>query len=58
MAATLLVCGGAAAAVVAGFSLVSAEGVAVRIEMAPRTTVGVMTVELAQGYTVTRRFTG
>lgn len=58
LAATLLVCGGAAAAVVAGFSLVSAEGVAVRTEMAPRTTVGVMTVELAQGYTVTRRFTG
>lgn len=58
LTATLLVCGGAAAAVVAGFSLVSAEGVAVRTEMAPRTTVGVMTVELAQGYTVTRRFTG
>lgn len=58
LAATLLVCGGAAAAVVAGFSLVSAEGVAVRTEMALRTTVVVMTVELAQGYTVTRRFTG
>ncbi|OAN67547.1 efflux transporter periplasmic adaptor subunit [Rhodobacteraceae bacterium EhC02] len=58
LTATLLVCGGAAAAVVAGFSLVSAEGVAVRTEMAPRTTVGVMAVELAQGYTVTRRFTG
>ena len=58
LTATLLVCGGAAAAVVAGFSLVSAEGVAVRTEMAPRTTVGVMTFELAQGYTVTRRFTG
>jgi membrane fusion protein, multidrug efflux system len=30
----------------------------IRLSTAPRTSVGVMSVELAQGYTVTRRFTG
>lgn len=58
LAATLLVCGGAAAAVFAGFSLIAAEGDASQGDAAPRTAVGVMAVELAQGYTVTRRFTG
>lgn len=55
---TLLFCGGAAAAVFAGFSLISNEGNAVTGEAAPRTAVGVMRVELSPGYTVTRRFTG
>ena len=55
---TLLVCGGAAAAVFGGFALITAEGAAVVDDAAPRTPVGVMSVELAPGYTVTRRFTG
>lgn len=54
---TLLVCGGAAAAVIGGFSLITARGDAPGIT-APRTSVGVMSVDLAPGYTVTRRFTG
>jgi RND family efflux transporter MFP subunit len=58
LTATLLVCGGAAAAVFAGFSLIAAEGEAVQTETAPRMAVGVMSVELTPGYTVTRRFTG
>ena len=55
---TLMVCGAAAAAVVGGFSLIAAEGDAAPGVAAPRTSVSVMSVELAQGYTVTRRFTG
>jgi RND family efflux transporter MFP subunit len=54
---TLMVCGAAAAAVIGGFSLIAAEGDAVGVA-APRTSVHVMSVELAPGYTVTRRFTG
>ncbi len=55
---TLLVCGAAAAAVLTGLSLMAAPADAVAGDGAPRTTVGVMTVDLAQGYTVTRRFAG
>jgi RND family efflux transporter MFP subunit len=55
---TLMVCGAAAAAVIGGFSLITAEGDAAAGVAAPRTSVGVMSVEMAQGYTVTRRFTG
>ena len=55
---TVMVCGAAAAAVIGGFSLIAAEGDAAPGVAAPRTSVGVMSVELAQGYTVTRRFTG
>ncbi len=55
---TLMVCGAAAAAVVGGFSLIAAEGDAAPGVAAPRTSVGVMSVDLAPGYTVTRRFTG
>ena len=58
LTATLLVCGGAAAAVFTGLSLIAAEGAAVQTETAPRTAVGVMSVELTPGYTVARRFTG
>lgn len=55
---TLMVCGAAAAAVIGGFSLISAEGDAAPGLAAPRTSVGVLSVEIAPGYTVTRRFTG
>ncbi len=55
---TLMVCGAAAAAVIGGFSLIAAEDDAAPGVAAPRTSVGVMSVELASGYTVTRRFTG
>ena len=55
---TLLVCGAAAAAVIGGFSMITATGDAAPGVAAPRTSVGVMSVEMAQGYTVTRRFTG
>ncbi len=55
---TLMVCGAAAAAVIGGFSMITAEGDAAPDVAAPRTSVGVMSVELTQGYTVTRRFTG
>lgn len=55
---TLFICGGAAATVVAGFAIISPQTDATVAATAPRTAVGVMTVELAQGYTVTRRFTG
>lgn len=58
LSATLLVCAGAAAAVFAGFSLIAVEGDASVGEAAPRTAVGVMTVDPVQGYTVSRRFTG
>lgn len=55
---TLIVCLAAAAAVIGGFSMITAEGDAAPGVAAPRTSVGVMSVELTQGYTVTRRFTG
>lgn len=55
---TLLVCGAAAAAVIGGFALIAAEGDTTAIVTAPQTAVGVMAVELAPGYSVTRRFTG
>ncbi|MFN4156708.1 MAG: efflux RND transporter periplasmic adaptor subunit [Paracoccaceae bacterium] len=55
---TLMVCGAAAAAVIGGFSMITAEGDAAPGVAAPRTSVGVLSVELTQGYTVTRRFTG
>jgi len=58
LTATLMVCGAAAAAVIGGFSLITAEGDAAPGVAAPLTSVGVMSVNLAQGYTVTRRFTG
>ncbi|HEV8033867.1 efflux RND transporter periplasmic adaptor subunit [Yoonia sp.] len=55
---TLLVCGAATAAVIGGFSLITAEGDTALGIAAPRTSVGVISVELTSGYTVTRRFTG
>lgn len=55
---TLLVCGAATAAVIGGFSLITAEGDTAPGIAAPRTSVGVISVELTSGYTVTRRFTG
>lgn len=55
---TLMVCGAAAAAVIGGFSLIAEEGDVATGVAAPRTSVGVMSVELASGYSVTRRFTG
>ena len=58
LAITLVVFGGAAAAVYAGFSLIAADQTTASGASAPRITVGVMTVEPVQGYTVTRRFTG
>jgi RND family efflux transporter MFP subunit len=58
VAVTLMVCGAAAAAVIGGYSLIAATGGAVPGVTAPRTPVGVMSVELTPGYTVTRRFTG
>ncbi len=55
---TLMVCGAAAAAVIGGYSLIAAEGDAAPGVAAPRSSVGVMSVEMVAGYTVTRRFTG
>ena len=55
---TLMVCGAAAAAIIGGYSLIAADSDAAPGVAAPRTSVGVMSVELAPGYTVTRRFTG
>lgn len=55
---TLMVCGAAAAAVIGGFSLIAAEDNTASGVVAPRTAVGVMSVDLTPGYTVTRRFTG
>lgn len=55
---TLLVCGAAAAAAIGAFSMIAATGDAAPGVAAPRTSVGVMSVELTQIYTVTRRFTG
>lgn len=58
LTATLLVCTGAAAAVFGGFSLIAADGDSGIAKAAPRTSIGVMSVEFTQSYTVTRRFTG
>ncbi|NKX45780.1 efflux RND transporter periplasmic adaptor subunit [Roseicyclus persicicus] len=58
LAGTLLVGAGAAAAVVAGYSVLAFEAGALARDAAPPTPVAVMTVDLAPGYTVTRRFTG
>lgn len=58
LSVTLAVCGGAAIAVQTGFSVLVALDGAVAPDVAPRTTVGVMRVGMADGYTVTRRFTG
>ncbi len=55
---TLMVCGAAAAAVIGGYSLIAATGVAAPGVVAPRSSVGVMSVEMVAGYSVTRRFTG
>jgi len=53
-----MVCGAAAAAVIGGISLIAAQSDAAPGVAAPRTSVGVISVELVQGYTVIRRFTG
>lgn len=58
VAVTLMVCGAAAAAVIGGYSLIAATGDAAPGVAAPRSSVGVMSVEMVAGYTVTRRFTG
>jgi len=55
---TRIVCGAATAAVIGGFSMITAEGDAAPGIAAPQTSVDVMSVELTPGYTVTRRFTG
>lgn len=55
---TLMVCGAAAAAVIGGYSLIAATGVAAPGVVAPRSSVRVMSVEMVAGYSVTRRFTG
>jgi membrane fusion protein, multidrug efflux system len=57
-ATTLVVFGGAAATVFAGLSFISANEEMETAEAAPQTAVSVLTVDLVQGYTVTRRFTG
>jgi RND family efflux transporter MFP subunit len=55
---TVMVFGGAGAGILAGLSLLASDADAVSGSSAPRTTVPVMTVDLEQGYDVTRRFTG
>jgi len=55
---TLVVCGAAAAGVIGGVSLLAAEDDTAPGGAAPRISVGVMSVDPVQGYTVTRRFTG
>lgn len=55
---TLLVCGAATAAVIGGFSLITAQADTAPGIAAPQTSVGVISAELTPGYTVTRRFTG
>ncbi len=55
---TLAIFGGAGAAVFAGLGLVSAQGDAGVVSVAPPTVVGAMAVTLTDSYTVTRRFTG
>jgi RND family efflux transporter MFP subunit len=58
MTVTLLVCAVAAVAVIGGFSLVAERGDAAPVVVAPRTTVGVISVQQVPGYAVSRRFTG
>jgi membrane fusion protein, multidrug efflux system len=55
---TLMVCAAAAAAVIGGVSLMTAAGDAAPGVAAPRTPVGVMSVDMVARYSVTRRFTG
>jgi hypothetical protein len=55
---TLAIFGGAGATVFAGFALISAQGDAGAVSVAPPTTVGVLQVEITDSYDVTRRFTG
>lgn len=58
LAVTLAVFGGAAAAVASGYSILSARSDTPQGAVAPLMAVGVMQVEFAPGYAVTRRFTG
>lgn len=58
LTATVFFFGVAAFAVYAGYGLISTEAAAIADDGAPQTTVGVIPVELTQGYTVSRRFTG
>ncbi|WP_322890795.1 MULTISPECIES: efflux RND transporter periplasmic adaptor subunit [unclassified Yoonia] len=58
LALTLVIFGGAGATVYAGFALISAQGDAGAVSVAPPTIVGALQVEIADSYTVTRRFTG
>jgi membrane fusion protein, multidrug efflux system len=58
MIVTLVIFGGAGAAVFAGYALISAQGEAGSAMTAPPTTVGVMQVTPVADYAVTRRFTG
>lgn len=58
MTVTFMICGISVAAVIGGFTLLAAESDAAPSVEAPRTSVAVVQVELVQGYTVTRRFTG
>lgn len=58
LTATVCVFGAASVAVYAGFALITSDVAAIVDDGAPRTVVGVMSVELTQGYTVTRRFIG
>ena len=55
---TLAVLGGAGAAVLAGHAFLSAAPAPDPGRVAPRTAVGVLRVDVLDGYTVTRRFTG
>ena len=55
---TLVVCGGAAAAVFGGLTLITPDEGAITGPVAPHTSVGVMQVDLVDGYSVTRRLTG
>ncbi|WP_019955839.1 efflux RND transporter periplasmic adaptor subunit [Yoonia vestfoldensis] len=55
---TLVVFGGAGATVYAGFALISAQGDAGAVSLAPATTVGAMQIAHVDSYTVSRRFTG
>lgn len=55
---TLLVCTAAAVAVIGGFSLIAERGDAAPVVAAPRTSVGVISVQRVPGYAVSRRFTG
>jgi RND family efflux transporter MFP subunit len=55
---TLAVFGGAGAAVYAGFAVISAQGDAGAVSRAPASIVAAMQIDIADSYTVTRRFTG